>query len=152
MKIWMLTFKDRMESYSSSRFKEEAQKMGIELSLVAPEDFDIIVTKGGTKSVSYKGEPVTLPDCVIPRMGASTTYFALALLRHFQEIGVFVVNEDAAIEMAKDKLHTMQTLTRNNIPIPKTMLAKFPINIDLVEKEFQYPVIQRKRRLLLRRP
>lgn len=141
MKVWVLAKRGGFNSYENRRFCEAAEKMGIELQLVAPEEFDIITTKEGQRSILYNGDPVDLPDCLIPRMGAGTTYFALAVIRHLEKLGVFILNLSYTIETAKDKLATLQILSANNIPIPKTMLAKFPLNIDIVEKEFAYPLI-----------
>lgn len=141
MKVWILAKRENFNSYENRRFKEEAEKIGFELELVAPEMLDIIVTKEGRKSILYNGQNVNLPDCLIPRMGAGTTYFALAIIRHLERLGVFVLNSSQSIEIAKDKLATLQILASNNIPIPKTMLAKFPLNIEAVEREFKYPLI-----------
>jgi len=114
--------------------------MDIELKLVAPEELDLIVTKEGRKSILYNGNLIDLPDCLIPRMG-TVTYYALAIIRHFERLGVFILNSSQSMETSKDKLATLQFLASNNIPIPKTMLAKFPLNISVVEKEFDYPLI-----------
>ena len=140
MKVWILEkFKD-FNSYTSNRFREVARDMEIELKLVAPEEFDLIVTKEGEKSILYNGNLVELPDCLIPRIG-TVTYYSLAIIRHFERLGVFILNSSQSMETAKDKLATLQLLATNNIPIPKTMLAKFPINILVIEKEFTYPLI-----------
>ena len=140
MEIWILEkFKD-FDSYTSNRFKQVAEKMNIELRLVAPEELDLIVTKEGKKSILYNGNLVDLPDCLIPRIG-TVTYYSLAIIRHFERLGIFILNSSQSMETSKDKLATLQMLASNNIPIPKTMLAKFPINIPVVEKEFKYPLI-----------
>ena len=141
MKIWILIKKGNLNAYGNKRLKEAAEQMGIKLKIIYPEDLDIIVTRGGRKSILHKGSPVELPDCLIPRMGANTTYFGLAIIRHLERLGVFVVNSSQSIENAKDKLATLQILASNNVPIPKTMLAKFPLDIDGIEREFGYPVI-----------
>lgn len=140
MKIWILEKRKDFDSYTSNRFKEVAQKMGIELKLVAPEELDLIVTKEGYKSILYNGNLIDLPDCLIPRMG-TVTYYALAIIRHFERLGVFILNSSQSMETSKDKLATLQLLASNNIPIPKTMLAKFPLDISVIEKEFDYPLI-----------
>ena len=141
MKIWILKRRETFDCYENKRFHEEAEKLGFEIETVAPEDFEIITTKEGRKSILHKGEYVKLPDCLVPRMGAGTTYFALAVIRHLERLGVFVLNQSHSIESSKDKLATSQILASNNIPTPKTMLAKFPLNIELIEKEFEYPLI-----------
>ncbi len=141
MKAWILAKKENFNSYENRRFHKEAEQMGIELQIVGPEEFDIVVTKEGRKSILHNSIPVDLPDCLIPRMGAGTTYFALAMIRHLERLGLFVLNSSQSIENAKNKLTTLQILAANNIPIPKTMLAKFPLNVDIVEREFTYPLI-----------
>ncbi len=141
MKAWILAKKENFDNYENGRFQEEAKRTDIELLMVVPEEFDLIVTKEGRKSILHNGSPVNLPDCLIPRMGAGTTYFALAVIRHLERLGVFILNSSQSIETAKDKLATLQILSATNIPIPKTMLAKFPLNIDFVEKEFSCPLI-----------
>jgi len=143
MKAWIVIKKETFDSYENRRFQKEAKRTGVELQMVAPEEFDIIVTKEGRKSILHNGNPVDLPNCLIPRMGAGTTYFALAVIRHLERLGVFVLNSSQSIETAKDKLATLQILAANNVPIPKTMLAKFPLNVDFVEREFVYPLIMK---------
>ena len=140
MKIWILEKKSDFSSYTSRRFNEVARNTGIELKLVAPEEIDLIVTKEDKKSIIYNGNIIELPDCLIPRIG-TVTYYALAIIRHFERFGVFILNPSQSMETAKDKLSTLQLLSSNNIPIPKTMLAKFPLNTSFVEKEFSYPLI-----------
>lgn len=140
IKIWILERKADFASYTSNRFYEVARNMSIELKLVAPEEIDLIVTKEDKKSITYNGEIIELPDCLIPRIG-TVTYYALAIIRHFERLGVFILNSSQSMETSKDKLSTLQLLSSNNIPIPKTMLAKFPLNTSFVEKEFSYPLI-----------
>ena len=129
------------ENYSINRLFEEAEKQGITLTVFTPEQFDIIVTKDDRKSIRVKWEIRKLPDFVMPRMGAGTTYFALAVIRHLERLWVFIVNGSEAIEMVKDKLYCNQVLAENNLPVPKTMLAKFPVNADLIEEQIGFPVV-----------
>lgn len=105
------------------------------MKIFTPEQFDIIVTKDDRKSIRIDGEVQHLPDFILPRMGSGTTYFALAVIRHFERLGVPVINGSEAIETVKDKLYSIQVLAENNLPVPKTMLAKFPINAELIEKQ-----------------
>lgn len=139
MKIWVLSRKP--DCYGNIRFLEEAEKAEIELEIINPEEFDIIVTKEGRKSILRNGNHVSLPDCLIPRMGAATTYFALAVIRHMERLGVLVLNSSQSIELARDKLAHLQALSVSNISIPKTMLAKFPLCMESLEREFEYPLV-----------
>ncbi len=141
MKVWILAKEGNYGSYENKRFMEVAESHGIEATMVAPRNFDLIVTKGGRRSILYNGAVLDLPDCLIPRRGSSSTYFTLAVIRHLENLGIPVLNSSHSTETAKDKLATMQILSANNIPIPKTMLARFPLDTGMVEKEFTFPVI-----------
>lgn len=145
MKGWILynesTDTLKAESYEIRRLIDAAQKKGIEVEVVSPEEFDIIVTKGGRRSVLLNGEYPTLPDFLLPRMGSATTYYALALIRHIERLGVRVFNSAHSIEMVRDKMYSQQVLAMHNLPVPRTMLAKFPVNADFVETQLGFPVV-----------
>lgn len=141
MKGWIICKEKNMNVYENRRFKEAAQEEGIEFEFHDPNDFDIIATKGGGKSLIYQGQEVSLPEFVLPRMGSGTTYFGLVVIRQLERLKVPVINSAESIERAKDKLHTMQILAADDLPTPKTMLARFPVNIDVIEKEFECPLI-----------
>ncbi|WBW94961.1 ATP-grasp domain-containing protein [Oceanirhabdus sp. W0125-5] len=145
IKGWILysPFKERVkqDSYENLRFLEVAKENDIELKILHPEQFDLIVTKRDEKSVFLDGEPADIPDFVIPRLGAHTSYFSLAILRQLEKLGVHIVNAPDNIEMVKDKLYTQQMLATNNLPVPKTMLIRFPVNEELVKKYLGYPVV-----------
>ena len=145
MKGWIL-YKDsansiKPETYEINRFIQVAKEEGIELEIYQPEQFDLTVTREDKQSVLIDGKPVSLPDFVLPRMGAGTTYFALAIIRHLERLGVYCVNSSQSIETVKDKLYSHQILAENNLPVPKTMLVKFPVNVNLVEKHLGFPVV-----------
>ena len=145
MKGWIL-YKDatdtlRPEAYEISRFVEVATEMGIELSVLSPEQFDLVVTRDDRKSVLADGQETALPDFLLPRMGASTTYFALAVIRHLERLGVQTFNTSESIEVVKDKLYSHQILAQSNLPVAKTMLAKFPVEVDKVEQSIGFPVV-----------
>lgn len=122
---------------------KEAKNSWIDLKVIAPEQFDIIVTKDDRKSILIDWKTVSLPDFVIPRMWASTTYFALAVIRHLERLWVTLINSSESIEQVKDKLYTQQILAENNLPVPKTMMAKFPIDLELIEKHIGFPLVMK---------
>lgn len=145
MKGWIL-YRDSLselkpESYEMHRFLAAAEKRGIELDIMRPEQFDLIVTREDRKSIRLNGKVTDLPDFVIPRQGAATPYFSLAIIRHLQRLGVMVLNQAEAIETVKDKLYTQQILAASNLPVPKTILVKFPIDADLIENQIGFPVV-----------
>lgn len=145
MKGWILYRKGKNElkesNYEVHRFLSEAEKSSIELQIIKPEQIDIIVGKDDLGNIMVDGRNCPLPDFVIPRMGAGTTYFALAVIRQLERLGVYSVNSSNSIEIVRDKLYTQQILAKNNLPIPKSMLVKFPVNIELVEEYINFPVV-----------
>jgi len=88
-----------------------------------------------------KGEEAVLPDFLIPRMGAGTTYFSLAVIRQLEQLGVYCLNRATPIEVAQDKLHHLQLLAAHKVPLPKTILVQFPFDADLVETTMGFPAV-----------
>jgi RimK family alpha-L-glutamate ligase len=122
MNIWLLDKSKNIESYENRRFSEEAAKIGIDFNFVAVDDFDLIVASDTHYDTPYDERPGKEIDCLISRLGST-------------------LNPSRSVEVGRDKLATIQCLAGNNIPIPKTMLAKFPFNVGVVDAEFDYPVI-----------
>ncbi len=145
MRAWLFFNRDLgpdvPEAAEVLRFQESAERADVDLRVLNPQDFDLIVESGGDWSAVYQGEKLRKPDVIIPRTGSETSYFTLAVLRHFERQGVAMVNGPSAIEAVADKLHTMQILAACGLPIPKTILGKFPVDIDLVERELGFPVV-----------
>ncbi|MEL7235197.1 MAG: RimK family alpha-L-glutamate ligase, partial [Chloroflexota bacterium] len=145
MKGWILYRESREElkpeSYEMHCFLEAAAARDIELEILRPEQLDLIVTRDDRKSIRLNGEVVPLPDFVIPRLGAKTPYFALAVIRHLERLGMLIVNASEAIETVKDKLYTQQILAASKLPVPKTMLVKFPIDVELVGRQIGFPLV-----------
>lgn len=146
MNVWVLYKKEFIETgFAAQRFLEEGEKAGVNVTIVSPDDFDIVVNDEGSQSIHKNGRAIKrLPDCIIPRMGAGTTYFALAILRHLERLGVYCLNNSEAIELAKDKLASLQELSLRSLPIPKTMLAKRAVDTKFIQKEFRFPVVLKK--------
>jgi len=145
MKGWILykRHKDQItdEFYEIKRFQAVGEELGIAIDVVTPGEFDLIVTRDDRKSIVLNGQSVALPDFILPRMGSGTTYFALAVLRQLERLNVLTYNNSQSIDIVKDKLFTHQILAASNLPVPKTMLAKFPIDANLIEQQFGFPVI-----------
>lgn len=145
MRGWLLDA-DSSESYvsdeySTRRLLECAAQDGIDLEVITPEMFDLVVTRDDRKSVVVKGEIRPLPDFLIPRMGARTTYYGLAVIRQLERMGVATVNSSESIENVKDKLHTQQILAQSNLAVPRTMLVKHPVSVDLVQAQVGFPLV-----------
>ncbi|MBN2725231.1 MAG: RimK family alpha-L-glutamate ligase [Deltaproteobacteria bacterium] len=145
MKGWIIYRKPEThvseDVYEMKRFREEAEKQNIEMEVYPPEVFDLSISHGDKKSIRVNGKKEPLPDFIIPRMGAGTTYFTLAVIRHFESLGVHSVNSSVAIEAVKDKLYTQQILSTSSLPIPDMMLVKFPVDIDMIAETLGFPVV-----------
>ena len=138
---WILYKKDISESWETQRLVEEFEKQDILIRVINPQDVDIYVDRDDRKSILVAGKARALPDFVIPRTGSGTTYFIKAIIRHLERLGVTLINGSNAIDTVKDKLYTQQILAESNLPVPKTLLLKHPINLDWVEKHLTFPVI-----------
>ena len=143
-KGWMLVKPKFQESYETKRLLEEFGNHNIEVKLIDPNEIDIFVNKENKQSILVNGKSLPLPKFVFPRTGSGTTYYIKAVIRHFERMGVPVINSSDAIDNVKDKLYTHQILAQSNLDIPNTMLLKHPIDIDFVEKNIGFPVIVKK--------
>ena len=138
---WILYKHDPDDSYESNRLVEEFKIHNIDVRIINPTEIDIFVNKDNKSSILVNGESLPLPKFVFPRTGSGTTYFIKAVIRHFERMGVVVINGSEAIETVKDKLYTQQILAQLNLDIPKTLLLKHPIDVDFVAKHIGFPAI-----------
>ena len=143
-KGWILVKPKFQESYETQRLLEEFGNYDIEVKLIDPNEIDIFVNKENKQSISVNGKSLPLPKFVFPRTGSGTTYYIKAVIRHFERMGVPVINSSDAIDNVKDKLYSHQILAQSNLDIPNTMLLKHPIDINFVEKNIGFPVIVKK--------
>jgi len=141
MNGWIIHKQELGENFEVQRLVEEFEKQEVNIRVVNPQDVDIFVDRDDRKSIIVKGKPRQLPDFVLPRTGSGTTYFIKAIIRHMERLGVTMINGSDSIDAVKDKLYSQQILGQSNLPVPKTMLVKHPINLELVEKNLSYPMI-----------
>ena len=141
MKTWMLANRRSKDTYERERFITVAGEMGIDFSVVFADEVDLIVSRDDRRSIRYQNKIVALPDVVIARTGSSTGHFNLSVLRQFERLNVPTLPNSDAICAAKDKMYANQILAQHGIPIPKTMLTRFPSNPDLVEKQVGFPCV-----------
>lgn len=146
MEVWIL-YGDDIEStadlaHEVRRFLAEGEAMGISVKVYKPEQFDLLVTDEVRDTILIDGNPVPLPDVVYPYFNHNDhNYFSLAVARQLERMGVLIYNNAATIENVRDKLHTHQILAESGLPTPDTMLAKFPVDIDLIESTIGFPVV-----------
>jgi ribosomal protein S6--L-glutamate ligase len=121
MKIAILSRKATL--YSTSRLTAACRQRGADVAVLDPLRCVVKVSKKRPE-VFHDGERVTGVDGVVPRIGASITLYGLAVLRQFEMMGVFPANESQAISRSRDKLRSLQLLSRHDIGIPPTAFAR----------------------------
>jgi ribosomal protein S6--L-glutamate ligase len=120
MKIGILSRKASL--YSTRRLKEAGQNRGHEVQVVDYLRCYMNIT-AHRPQVMYQGTPLEDFDALIPRIAASYTFYGTAVVRQFEMMGVFPLNESQAISRSRDKLRCMQLLSRKGIGLPVTSFA-----------------------------
>jgi ribosomal protein S6--L-glutamate ligase len=120
MKIAMLARNPKL--YSHQRLVETAKERGHEIQVIDTLGVYINVASHRPE-LRYKGVKLEGFDAVIPRIGASITFFGTAVLRQFEVMGVYPLNESVAIGRSRDKLRSLQLLARKGIGLPVTVFA-----------------------------
>lgn len=123
----------RPDLYSHRRLKEAAEERGHELDIIDTLRCYMNIASRRPE-IYYHGEKLPKYDAVIPRIGASITFYGLAVLRQFEMMGVYPLNESVAIGRSRDKLRSMQLLARDGIGLPVTTFAHDPKVTDEVLK------------------
>ncbi|WGH79863.1 30S ribosomal protein S6--L-glutamate ligase [Jannaschia ovalis] len=123
MKIAMMA--RNPDLYSHRRLKEAAETRGHELNIINTLRCYMNIASRRPE-IFYNGESLTGYDAVIPRIGASVTFYGLAVLRQFEMMGVYPLNESVGIGRSRDKLRSMQLLARDGIGLPVTTFAHDP--------------------------
>jgi len=131
MKIAMLA--RNPDLYSHQRIKEAAEARGNQLDIVNTTRCYMNIASRRPE-IYYNGGRLPVYDAVIPRIGASITFYGLAVLRQFEMMGVYPVNESVAIGRSRDKLRSMQLLARDGISLPVTTFAHDPKHTEEVIK------------------
>lgn len=110
-------------SYSTRRFKEAALDRGYQVTVLNTLKFAIDLQRG-VPDLYYRQKPLSDYDAVLPRIGASITYYGTAVVRQFQEMDVFCANTAHGILNSRDKLRSLQILSRHHIGIPRTTFVR----------------------------
>lgn len=122
MKIAILS--RNSELYSTSRIKEAGEQRGHEMLVIDHTKCDIIIEKKKPK-IFYRGKELTDIDAVIPRIGASVTFYGAAVVRQFEMMKVFTSLESQALVRSRDKLRSLQILSRAGLNLPKTAFTNY---------------------------
>lgn len=109
--------------YSTQALAAAVAKRGHQVRVLDTLQFDVTISQRNPE-LFYQGEPVGPVDAVIPRIGASITTFGLAVVRQFEMMGVYCLNESQAIARSRDKLRTLQILSQHDLGIPPTVYTR----------------------------
>lgn len=111
------------DAYSTRRLREAAERQGCAVRVLNTLKFSIDL-KAGEPDLYYRSETLEHYDAVIPRIGASITYFGTAVVRQFEQMGVYSANSSLGISNSRDKLRSLQILSRHQIGIPPTTFVR----------------------------
>lgn len=139
MKIAILSRNRKL--YSTRRLVEACNKRGHE-AMVVDVLHSYMNIASSKPEVHVKGESLPTFDAIIPRIGASVTFYGTAVLRQFEMMGAYPLNESVAITRSRDKLRSLQLLSRRGIGMPNTGFAHDPDDIqDLIKMAGGTPLV-----------
>lgn len=139
MKIAVLSRNENL--YSTRRLVEAGRARGHQVDVIDTLHCYMDITRS-RPAVRYHGEELPYYDAVIPRIGASITFYGTAVVRQFEMMGTFCVNESVAISRSRDKLRSLQLLSRKDVGLPRTGFASKPDNVkDLIKNVGGAPLV-----------
>lgn len=127
--------------YSTRRLIEAGEARGHQVDVIDTLHCYMDITSS-RPNVRYEGKALPHYDAVIPRIGASVTFYGTSVVRQFEMMGTFCINESVAISRSRDKLRSLQLLSRKGIGLPRTGFAHHPDNVsDLIKNVGGAPVV-----------
>ncbi|WP_196161452.1 30S ribosomal protein S6--L-glutamate ligase [Reinekea sp. G2M2-21] len=139
MRIAVLSRNENL--YSTRRLKEAGEERGHEVDIIDTLHCYMDITRS-RPAVRYHGEELPYYDAIIPRIGSSVTFYGTAVVRQFEMMGTFCVNESVAISRSRDKLRSLQLLSRKDVGLPRTGFANKPDNVkDLIKNVGGAPLV-----------
>lgn len=114
--------------YSTRRIKEAAVSRGHECKVLDTLKFGIYL-EHHKPWLTFRGKQLTTYDAIIPRIGASVTFYGTAVVRQFEQMGVYALNGSAPISVSRDKLRSMQALARHDIGMPQTAFVHDNVDV-----------------------
>jgi len=115
--------------YSTQRLMEAAKKRKHEVRIIDPLKCDLVIEKRNP-NIYYKGEYILETDAIIPRIGASVTFYGTAVVRQFEMMGAFSTIDSEALVRSRDKLRSLQVLSRAKIGLPKTVFTNYSRDVN----------------------
>lgn len=110
-------------AYSTRRIKEAAVARGHKCLALDTLAFSLHLEKDAP-ALYFRGKKLSTYDAIVPRIGASITFYGLAVMRQFEQMGVFNLNPAMAVSRSRDKLHSMQILSRHEMGLPLTAFVR----------------------------
>lgn len=139
MKIVILSRNPNL--YSTKRLVEAGKQRNHEMLVIDHTKCDIIIEKK-KPAIRYKHELLTDIDAVIPRIGASVTFYGTAVVRQFEMMKVFTAIESQALLRSRDKLRSLQVLSRAGLGLPKTVFTNYSKNVrDVIDSVGGTPLV-----------
>lgn len=139
MKIAVLSRNPNL--YSTKRLKEAIEAKGHEAQIIDHLKCDIVMDDEGP-SIFYQGKSLKDINAIIPRIGASVTFYGTAVVRQFEMMKVFSAVDSIAITRSRDKLRSLQILSKHGIKMPKTAFTNYSKDENKVLKHIgQAPVV-----------
>lgn len=127
--------------YSTDRLVEEGEKRGHKMEVIDPLKCDIIIEKE-KPSIYYNDRYLDYVDAIIPRIGSSVTFYGCAVVRQFEMMNVFTTATSEAILQSRDKLKSLQRLSKAGIGMPKTVFTNYSRDVEeVIEHVGGTPVI-----------
>jgi ribosomal protein S6--L-glutamate ligase len=115
--------------YSTKRLVEAAEKRKHDVQVIDPLKCDLVIEKRNP-NIYYKGEYILDTDAIIPRIGASVTFYGTAVVRQFEMMGAFSTIDSEALVRSRDKLRSLQVLSRAKIGLPKTVFTNYSRDVN----------------------
>jgi len=120
--------------YSTKRLVEAGVKRGHNVRVLDHLKCNLVIERKNPKII-YNGEEITDIQAVIPRIGASVTFYGTAVVRQFEMMHVFTAVESQALVRSRDKLRSMQILSRAGLGLPKTVFTNYSKDVGLIVDE-----------------
>lgn len=130
MRIALLSAKPDL--YSTQRLLEAASQRGHEAKVINHLHCQVMI-EGGKPMVLYEGRELNSLDAIVPRIGASVTDYGCTVVRQFEMMGIFTTAKSQAIMRSRNKLRSLQVLSKAGVELPKTIFANHPKNGDITQ-------------------
>ncbi len=117
--------------YSTERIKEAGEKRGHEMLIIDHTKCNIIIEQKKPQ-IYYKGENLTGIDAIIPRIGASVTFYGAAVIRQFEMMKIFTATSSQALVDSRDKLRSLQLMSSAGLGMPKTVFTNYSKDVGNV--------------------